>query len=356
MTIVESTFLSGAELLEVIDEYRNAVAEKHYEPVDYKTYCALRTALKSRTSGYFDIYRIDYATISIQYLSNILYSGAVSGFDLASYLDIHLNDKFKRETVEAEIPTVNNTNTTENKENNAMNKMFNFEFGSVDSATVRMSIYGMAIKNTAGIWVSYNPATEEIMDVDVFNFNSANMLFKMPVAIKDIAAGDVIIHNRAPMFVTGIAADGKALVAVDPIHGDRKEIMLTKSPFGFNFATKVVNFMGNLFGGTPATAENPFGNMWMLMALSNENKGSMSDMMMAMAMASMAGNANGAMNPMSMMAMAMMMDKNKDGKDNDMVNMMMAMAMANNMPMFGGMPTPAALPAPALTPASNENE
>ena len=93
----------------------------------------------------------------------------------------------------------------------------------------------------------------------------------MPVATKDIAIGDVVIHNGIPMFVIAIAVNGAYITAVDPINGERKDIMLPKSPFGFNFATKVVNFLGNTFNAS-ATAENPFGNMWMLMAMSGENK------------------------------------------------------------------------------------
>ena len=162
----------------------------------------------------------------------------------------------------------NNDNKT-NKENFAMK--FNFDFGPVNSSMVRMSLYGLAVKNKADTWVSYDAKAGDIMDVDILNFDGAKFLYKMPVAIKDIAIGDVVIHNGIPMFVIAIATNGTYITAVDPINGERKDIMLPKSPFGFNFATKVVNFLGNTFNAS-ATAENPFGNMWMLMAMSGENK------------------------------------------------------------------------------------
>ena len=168
----------------------------------------------------------------------------------------------------APLKNENNNNKT-NKESFAMK--FNFDFGPVNPSMVRMSLYGLAVKNKAGTWVSYDAKAGDIMDVDILNFDGAKFLYKMPVAIKDIAIGDVVIHNGIPMFVIAIAVNGAYITAVDPINGERKDIMLPKSPFGFNFATKVVNFLGNAFN-TAATAENPFGNMWMLMAMSGENK------------------------------------------------------------------------------------
>ena len=201
------------------------------------------------------------------------------------------------------------------KENENMNT-FKFDFGPVNGNAVRMSMYGLAVKNKAGTWVSYDTNAGDIMDVDVLNFDGANFMYKMPVAMKDIAVGDVVIHHGAPMFVVGKSTDGKGLVVIDVIAGERKEVMLAKSPFGFNFATKVVNFLGNAFNGS-ANADNPFGNMWMLMAMSGDNK-DMTDMLPFMMMAN--GNA---IDPSMMMLMAM------SGKgDNNMLPFLM---MANSM-------------------------
>lgn len=202
------------------------------------------------------------------------------------------------------------------KENENMNA-FKFDFGPINGNTVRVSMYGMAVKNKAGTWVSYDAKAGEIMDVDVFNFDGANFIYKMPVAMKDIAVGDVVIHHGAPMFVVGKSTDGKGLVVIDVIAGERKEVMLAKSPFGFNFATKVVNFLGNAFNGS-ANADNPFGNMWMLMAMSGDNK-DMSDMLPFMMMAN-GGNIDSNM----LMFMAM---SGKGG--NDMLPMLMMMNAMN---------------------------
>ena len=211
-------------------------------------------------------------------------------------------------------------NNNDEKEISTM-KGFNFDFGPMNSNVVRMSIYGLAVKNKTGSWVAYDAKNGEIMDVDVFNFDGSKFMYRMPVAINDVAVGDVIVHMSVPMFIVGKSEDGKAVYAVDPVAGERKEIMLTKSPFGFNFVTKVVNFLGNAFN---ADASNPFGNLGLMMMLSEDNKG-MSDMLPFMLMAN-GGNANGfdLSNPMVMYMMC------KDGAGD--LPMMLALSGAFNKP------------------------
>lgn len=211
-------------------------------------------------------------------------------------------------------------NNIDKKENSTM-KGFNFDFGPMNGNVVRMSVYGLAVKNKTGSWVAYDAKNEEIMDVDVFNFDGSKFMYRMPVAINDVAVGDVIVHMSVPMFIVGKSEDGKAVYAVDPVAGERKEIMLTKSPFGFNFVTKVVNFLGNAFN---ADASNPFGNLGLMMMLSEDNKG-MGDMLPFMLMAN-GGNANGfdLSNPMVMYMMC------KDGAGD--LPMMLALSGAFNKP------------------------
>ena len=202
-------------------------------------------------------------------------------------------------------------NNIDKKESSIMNG-FNFDFGPMNANVVRMSIYGLAVKNKTGSWVAYDAKNEEIMDVDVFNFDGSKFMYRMPVAINDVAAGDVIVHMSVPMFVVGKSEDGKAVYAVDPVAGERKEIMLTKSPFGFNFVTKVVNFLGNSFN---ADASNPFGNLGLMMMLSEDNKG-MGDMLPLMMLS---GNVPMDSNMLMMLAMS-----NSD-KMNDMLPFMLMM-------------------------------
>ena len=197
-----------------------------------------------------------------------------------------------------------NKNTINNKKENTAMK-FNFDFGPVNASLVHLSMYGLAVKNKAGTWVSYDAASGDIMDVDVLNFaEGSKFLYRMPVAIKDIAVGDVIIHHGAPMFVVAIASTGAYVTAVDPIAGERKDVMLTKSPFGFNFVTKVVNFLGNL--GATASNDNPFGNLGLMLMLGdNKDMGDLLPLML------MNGNSGLDMsNPLMMYAL--MGDKGSD--------------------------------------------
>ena len=210
------------------------------------------------------------------------------------------------------------------KENNKM-KNFNFDFGPCNPETIRMSMYGLAIKNSTGTWVSYNPATKQIIDVDVLNFDGAKFLYKMPVALKEVKAGDIVVHNRKPMFVTAPSTDGSnALQVVDIYAGEEKCIVPAVSPFGFNFVTKVVSLFGNMMTTSQATAENPFGNAFMMYALmSDENTDNMLPLML------MAQNGNN-INPFMMMMLC-------DDKGSSNKNLMAMMAMSG---MFNNTPAP----------------
>lgn len=209
-------------------------------------------------------------------------------------------------------------NLEKTKENDKM-KGFNFDFGPCTNNAVKMSLYGLAVKNSTGTWVSYDPKSETIIDVDILNFDGAKYLYKMPVAIKDIAVGDVVVHMGKPMFVIG--STSKSLHVVDPISGERKEIMLTRSPFGFDFATKIVNFLGN-FMDSAATPDNPFGNMWMLMLARGDNSNDISNILPFMLM-----SGNNALNANPMMMYFLL--GNKSGNDSLLPLMFM---MNNNIP------------------------
>ena len=185
------------------------------------------------------------------------------------------------------------------KENMDTNKMFaGFDFGPVDER-IKMSVYGMAIRNADGRYVSYDVKTRNIVDVEVFNFENHNLIFKMPVAVSAIAVGDTIIHMKKPMFVTGIE---NGITAIDIFNGEVKTIMPATNMFGFNFVTKVVSLF-NFSGANAPTAENPFGNMIPFMLMSDNYNGDNSDMFMMMAMMNGMNMGNMAMNPMMMYCM-----------------------------------------------------
>lgn len=200
---------------------------------------------------------------------------------------------------------------------------FNFDFGPVNNDTVRMSIYGPAIKNVAGDWVAYDKNSKQIMDVDVFNFDGSKFIYKMPVALKDVKEGDVIVHNRKAMIIEKVSKEG--FWAIDPREGEKKNIMPTKSMFGFDFLTKIVSFID--FSNTNINADNPFGNVNTLMMLAMmDGETDMASMLPFMVM-----SQGQQMNPMMMLLLM---------KDNDnMKDMLPMMFMLQNSNTFATTPS-----------------
>ena len=215
---------------------------------------------------------------------------------------IYIGGESLQEHIEKLIKVVDNTE----KEKNDM-KFGNFDFGPVDSS-VRLSMYGMAIKNSAGKYVAYDRATEQIMDVDILNFEGANkFMYKMPVAIDAIEVGDVVVHNRLPMFVQEVMGDNR-LSVLDVYHGEEKTVVLSKSMFNFDFITKVVSLVD--FAGT-ADKYNPFGNMLPLLLLGDGNAKDMLPLMFLM------NQSGSGVNPMMLYALM------GDRKSDDMLPLLM---------------------------------
>lgn len=202
----------------------------------------------------------------------------------------------------------------ENKEEKEDKTMFNtYNLGPCTNDKIRMSPYGIAVQNTVGSWVSYDPARGAVIDVDIFNFDGRKFLYKIPVALKDIAIGDVIIHNRVPMFVVSI--DGGAVVAIDPLNGEMKTILPTRNMFGFDFTVKVVSLFD--FNKSNPTADTPFGDLLPLFML--DDKDEIDPMIMCLMMQNGTNNAF-ASNPMMLY---MLMDK--DGKNDNLLPLMLMM-------------------------------
>ena len=157
-----------------------------------------------------------------------------------------------------------------------MKKMFgNLEFGPVRG--MNLSHLGIALRNAAGEVVSYDKNKDEIVNVDLIDFNAQGMIYAMPVAIKDIKKGDVIRHtNGNAVFVTSVE---NGIHVVDVAAGEKKEIIPTKSMFGFDFVTKIVSLID--FSAAGASKDAPFGNMLPLMLMADGSK-DMKDIMLPM--------------------------------------------------------------------------
>ena len=87
----------------------------------------------------------------------------------------------------------------------------------------------------------------------------------MPAAIKDLRAGDMVLHRGKPMYVQSVEEDG--IHCIDILNSEAKVVVPVTNMFGFNFVTKVVSLMN--FNAAQPSAENPFGNLMPFMMMSS---------------------------------------------------------------------------------------
>ena len=270
------------------------------------TATATNTTADTTLNGYFNSSGID--NIKLDSYGNVRWSdrtgddGIYATTNLVNSCDICYH---KNKCDNCYYAKKANENKNDEGEKTKM-KGFNFDFGPCTNDQVRMSMYGLAIKNASGEWVSYNDG--QVVNVDVLNFDGAKYMFKMPVAVKDIAVGDIVIHNRVPMFVESIE---NGIHVVDIRAGEKKEILPTTNMFGFNFIIKIVSLF-NAFQSSP-TPDQPFGNMLPFLMLNSEDGKSMDSdtMLMFMMMQNQSGSTNIFANPM----MLYFLMKDKGGND-----------------------------------------
>ena len=283
--------MSSQEVKEALDKVKLATSDYYnsVQPTAFASQSENIGSTSSTTSTTVTVGSTSSAT-TIQVGDYNIGSGkAIDGYTITNGT-ISLTDN-----IEDTARKVFNEEWNKRKENDKM-KFGNFDFGPCTNDNVRMSMYGIAIKNAAGTYVSYDAASGEIIDVDVFNFDGGKYMFKLPVAIKDVKVGDVIIHNRTPMFVVGFAENTGDLIAVDIRAGEKKTIMPMRNMFHFDFVTKIVSLF-DMNGVTQPSSDMPFGNMLPLMMMSDDNKDmDMKDILM-MSMLANGGNMSN-MNPM----------------------------------------------------------
>lgn len=262
----------------------------------------LTDSYSDKTHVYYNPYTTTAGSISIN-SDGIVCNGA----SLTNKIDI----------IQEEIEKLKNKESEENKMFNFENLKEKFQFGEYKNA--KMSPYGIAFQS-GGEYFAVNTKTMEVIDATglVFDFNC---VYAMPVAANAVKVGDYIIHNYSPVLVRAVHEDG-TLKCWHLLAHEVVTVLPVKSPFGFNFYTKLVSLVDNM-GMTP-TNDNPFGNIWPLL-LMNGKKDS-KDMMMLMMLMNQQG---GQFNPMMMY---MMMDGNKS----DFLPMMLMMNGGFN---FGMTPT-----------------
>ena len=200
----------------------------------------------------------------------------------------------KKEDVKEMIKEAINNEKEKNKMDTS--NLFKFDFGPVVGSQFRMSPYGLAVKTQANGWIAYNVKDSELIDVDVLNFDISKMIYKMPVAMSAIKPGDILMHGGKPVFVREVATGGNTVSVIDYSTASVADILPVKSPFGFNFFTKICPLFN--FDQTSANTDNPFGNMLPFLMLTGEKDGNFDPTLLFMASAMSGGNIDFTKNPM----------------------------------------------------------
>lgn len=257
---------------------------------------------------------IDNNNITTPYCTTIKSSGDYYS-TIATTIDrnCYPTDSFIEEKIEKYLDERKKTEMS-----NTSNSIFSFDFGPIHGNKLRLSTYGYAIPNKEGKYVSYDPNTERMVDVQILNFDCANLFFKMPKAISKVDIGDVVFHNNVPMFITDIV-DNTRFIAVDPYEGTEKTILPAHSMFGFDYLTCLVSLVDG-FSIEPSQ-DNPFGNMLPLILMGNSqdkdsllpllllNNGEMDMENPFMLMALSGNNCFDTSNPLTFMAMMKLFNK-----------------------------------------------
>lgn len=259
----------------ILKQFGDAISNKQYKnPIPYDTYRKIRNGFKNIFISF------DCGDILVKNDSTTLFH--------TSFLDNGFGQFFYDNYVSTTKTVETKTNI---KENDTM-KMptMNFDFGPfTEPGVVALSPYGIAIRSSKGEYLTYNAATGATVDVTGFTFDFQKMIYKMPVAIKDLRAGDMVLHRGKPMYVQSVEEDG--IHCIDILNSEAKVVVPVTNMFGFNFVTKVVSLMN--FNAAQPSAENPFGNLMPFMMMSSvmgdDSDNDFSKMMM---MSMMMGGSN----------------------------------------------------------------
>lgn len=243
--------ITKEQMCKALLEFEIMVKEGRCNKMPYNTWRDLKQSLNNSLIKYFEYDGTSTTTLLRAYYGGDSYKYTFK--DVPNILFILLLKYY-------------HANSTINikKENDTMKTpAMNFDFGPVGD-NIAISPYGLAVKNKGGNWFTYDVNNSKTIDVTGFTFDFKNMIYKMPVAPKDLREGDMVLHQGKPMYITEVGAT--SIEAVDILDSEVKIIIPVASIFGFNFVTKIVSFL-NLDTTTPSE-DNPFGNLMPFMMAS----------------------------------------------------------------------------------------
>lgn len=241
-------------------------------------------------------------------------------------------------TAQAETKTTTIKSFNLKKEDNSMkmnmNEIFGGHIGRYSNCHIKYSPKGLAFLTDNDSYVVYDVDT--LAATDVANLVMDVPTYGIPVALKDLKKGDIVIYNEVYYLVRAVT--DTHISAIHVKRGIIENLIPKTSIFGFSFYIKIVTPMEN-FKLDPS---NPFNSILpFLLFEDGDDSNSMNDIIMMSMMSG--GTVNSSILPLMMM--------NKDGGDKTDL-LMMIMLMGNN-PFAPKTPESTSAPTLKSTPASS---
>lgn len=221
------------------------------------------------------------------------------------------------------------------KEDNSMKinmrEIFGGHIGRYSNCHIKYSPKGLAFLTDNDSYVVYDVDT--LAATDVANLVMDVPTYGIPVALKDLKKGDIVIYNEVYYLVRAVT--DTHISAIHVKRGIIENLIPKTSIFGFSFYIKIVTPMENF----KPDSSNPFNSMLpFLLFEDGDDSNSMNDIIMMSMMSG--GTVNSSILPLMMM--------NKDSGDKTDLLMMM-MLMGNN-PFVPKTPESTSAPDPKSTP------
>ena len=198
------------------------------------------------------------------------------GRQLAEQLETH---------IKCEEPHLTASHYEVRKEDSHMDNIFGkIGFGKCTDSRFALSMNGIAVRQSSGKFVVYNPDTNEFVDTENLLLNIQDALFVLPAI--NVEIGDTIIHEGKPYYITDTKHGIKAVSYEDCVEAT---LIPKTTMFGLKYFTKVFSIFGDNFAATGDLFSNPM----MLMALMDNKNADLSKLML---FSTLGNNEN--MNPM----------------------------------------------------------
>ena len=247
-----------------------------------------------------------------------------------------IQSSFKTTQAETKITTTKPYNFK--KEDNSMkmnmNEIFGGHIGRYSNCHIKYSPKGLAFLTDNDSYVVYDVDT--LAATDVANLVMDVPFYGIPVPLKDLKKGDIVIYNEVYYLVRAVT--DTHISAIHVKRGIIENLIPKTSIFSFSFYIKIVTPMENF----KPDSSNPFNSMLpFLLFEDGDDSNSMNDIIMMSMMSG--GTVNSSILPLMMM--------NKDsGNKTDLLMMMMLMG---NNPFVPKTPESTSAPTSKSAPASS---